>query len=388
MNKVIIFLFAVIFPQLIFAQSIATDSKGKDVFNFYKTNTLSLPISSSNSSLKIGYSFGFGKREDTSGKQFYVQQYSHRQIKADSVLTDTVINNFNLRYKRPGTPTFVEVFDSSNFTVAKSWSLNISINASNLGKNLSQIFKSHPSFGASIGISNNIDVFNNWDQIQTLVLRQRPYIQAFTFNINRDNTFLYDTLLKTQSRKTPFTYAFQYEGTYFPWYGLAMSFSASYQLGWNLDDLKKYQTNEPFYLDQNVISLGELVGKLGDLNNKNIVRFRISLPLFTDPLKSHSVTTSESFIQKITDLCIVPYYTFYGQTNTKFNRQFGVFIDLLGKRFSFRNGSVISAGGLGVDWINSKDKWSKANVFASGTIDIVSLIQHGKGSKQTQKTAR
>ena len=49
------------------SQTIASDSKGKDIFNFYKSKAFSLPVTAATSSFKTNYTLK-GRDSNTFGK--------------------------------------------------------------------------------------------------------------------------------------------------------------------------------------------------------------------------------------------------------------------------------------------------------------------------------
>lgn len=335
-----------------YSQAIATDSRGKDVFNFYTTKAFTLPITTANTSIKLGYNvpIGFFDKKEKHGTQYHVKS-----------------------------------FQPQNFTVATSQSLNVLLSVSDLSKNLATISTFHPSYGISIGYSQNIDLFNNWNQIRTLKNTIDNILCSYSITgyINTSNLLVYDTVSQTPTRRKPVTAGATAEFTYFNKYArfICASLSVNYENGWNVADLKNYQKNKPTYSNSNVISLGDYVGKIGDLQNANSFRFRFAIPIFIDGFKSKEATEADNFLNKITHISIIPYYSVYGAVNSRFNKVIGTFINLLGEKFGY-NSKIVPGGGIGIDWIKSPKGWTSPNIFISGTFSFDSFFKHedpGKG---------
>ncbi|RYZ84821.1 MAG: hypothetical protein EOP04_17235 [Proteobacteria bacterium] len=350
------------------AQTIASDSRGKEVFNFYKSKSLTIPVSVSTSSIKMNYTFKVGE-----GTQFYVNRFQldNGNWQEDSIAVDTPYNHI----------------DSLRFTLAKSTGINISVGAGNLVNNLVKVSTFHPTYTASVGIGRNIDVFNNWNLIETL--RYPFFTWNLNFNFDKNNVLIYDTLIKGAFRKRPWSESISAEGTlYFPsnFFSnhnhrmIALSGSIRYEFGNNIDKLKSYQENKPSYSNAEVISLGDVVGKLGDLADKELVRGRISLPFFPGALKI--LKSKAGTYQDSLQFCIIPYYSFYGPVNTQVSHLVGVYVNVnQGDNLFARNSTITSGFGIGVDWNVTANGFKSGSVFVAGSLDIHKLFAHRKPKK-------
>ncbi len=338
----------------LFAQQVAVDSKGKDIFDFYKAKSLSIPISNSNNSFQVTGTANIGR-----GIQYFVSA-----IPNDSIHISTV----------NGKQIYPHI-DSLKFTVSKSNAVNWTIGVSNLGKNLARISTFHPTYIIGIGYANTLDAFNNWSNIETL---SNKLLHPSTFNVNIyakfDNVIIYDTLVKDQSRKHPITAGALIGYTVFPSKWIAFSASLNYERNWNTSNLKTFQKNNPYYTNTDIISLGDFVGRLGDLKKQNFFRERLSIPIFFPPFH---IFHSEQVLPPV----IIPYYCNFGNANTQFSHQVGLFFSILSKSHHENNSTISPGAGVGVDWIKSSNGWSSANIFVAGSVDIFTFFAHTKGKK-------
>lgn len=356
--KLLLLFFLSSFTSLIStAQVIGSDSRGKDVYSFYKSKSLSLPISAATATAKINYTKLLGK-----GTQYFV-----------------------------GTPAIVYAGgsyshnDSLRLTMAKSTGLNFSFTAGNLLSNLAKVSTFHPTYTLGLGIGRNIDAFNNWSNIRSL---KYPF---YTWNINffgsLDNVVLYDTIAKAQSRKKPFSKGVTAEGTlYLPqlsdnWL-FSISGSITYENGSNISSLKNFQANSPTYSNSSIIALGDYVGKLGDLRNQNSFRFRASLPIFPSSMKLFRNSTSGRYRDSL-QLCLIPYYSTYGAVNNKFNQLVGFYVNATqGQNLFTKNSTIVSGLGIGVDWTVNSDGLSNTGIFVAGSLDIHAIFDHERPKSQ------
>src|ERR1051326_3161977 len=98
-------------PNIVFCQQVGTDSKGKDIFDFYKTKSISIPISSANGSFKLN-----GTSQVGPGTQYFTSSNEPDSIHG-------VTDSSGFYYSR---------LDSTKFTIAKSYGINWAIEVSNL----------------------------------------------------------------------------------------------------------------------------------------------------------------------------------------------------------------------------------------------------------------
>lgn len=330
-----------------------TDSKGKDIFTVYQTKSLSFPISPAATEFKATLTTRL-----TEGIQYYLPSGPN-----DFLVEDTSNGGFKYRTQ-----------DSSKFTVAKSWGAIMSLKTGGITNVLSNSSAFNPTYGLALGISNNIDVFNNWDNIRRL---NQLFIRTFSLTafVNRDNVKIYDTLKRAGSRQRPVSAGLTFDHTVFSkkllpgkWI-LAISFSATAEYGWNTADLVKYQDNKPIYTDPNAVSLGDVAGRIGNLDRQNNFRFRLSVPVFVPAIDLPVIDTA-------LQLTVIPYYASFGKADASFSRQTGVFLNISPGRFYTRDAKLVSGVGIGIDWIRTKEKWSGRNVYVAGTLNIQELFPH------------
>jgi hypothetical protein len=343
------------------AQVIGSDSRGKEVYNFYKSEALSLPISVATSSAKVNYTLLVGE-----GTQYY-------------------IGNDSIHYD-PTTKAYSHA-DSLRLTMAKSTGVNFSLGVGNILSNLSKVSTFHPTYTTSVGIGRNVDAFNNWDSIRTL---RYPF---YTWNLNvygsLNNVVIYDINTNTQERRKPLSEGVVAEGTVYlpkctktwqyPWL-VSVSGSFTYERGNNIESLKNFQENKPVYINAQVISLGDYVGKIGDLKNEHLVRGRVSFPLFPSAIK---VFKRASGPEGDLQLCFIPYYSFYGEVSSPFKHLVGLYVNASqGKKLFAKNSTIVSGFGVGIDWDASSSGLSKGSVFVAGSLDIHALFAHTKPAAQ------
>lgn len=354
------------------AQTIGTDSRGKEIFNFYKTKSLSIPITASTSSAKINYTFKVGK-----GTQYYVSRFND---KSGSNIVDSSLVKW-LEEKKS-----YSSYDSLRFTMAKSTGLNLSLGIGNILSNLTKASTFHPNYTLSVGIGRNIDIFNNWDNIKTL---RFPF---YTWNVNAygslDNLIIYDTTSITQERRHPISKGIIAEGTLFlPKINnlgirlIAISSSINYEKGNNISSLKNFQKNSPTYSNAEVISLSDYIGKLGDLKDEDRIRGRLSIPIFPKAIKFSKNESTGKFTNSL-QLSIIPYYTIYGIRNSQYKHLAGIYLNASqGQNLFTRNSTIVSGFGIGSDWAISHG-FSDNSIFVAGSLDLHSLFAHKKPNRQ------
>ncbi|WDF79344.1 hypothetical protein PQ469_04920 [Mucilaginibacter sp. KACC 22773] len=334
-------------------QSIGTDSRGKDIFDYYQTKSLSIPVSTSSGSFKLT-----GTSQLGNGTQYFVSPTPNDKIKLIG----------------KGDTAHYSIEDKAKLTYATSLGLIWSLSVDNIKSDLSKVSTFHPTYGVSVGIGHNVDIFNNWENVKSL----SNYFIPVPWNVNvygkLDNTLIYDKEAAISSRQKPVTLGFLGEVSFFPANAIVVSGSVNIERGNNISTLKNYQANTPFYSNKDIISLGDYVGKLGDLKKINNYRYRVSVAFITDTL--HFITTLQP--------CFIPYYNYYGQFNGKSNNMFGVFFSLLGKAFYGQNNTnIVSGAGVGIDWTHNS-VWSHS-IFVAGSVNLSSIFVH-KAAIDAQKT--
>lgn len=370
--KLLVSVLFALFVENTFAQTMGSDREGKSISEFQKSETFSLPVSSADNSAKINYTFKLPNSTQYYGRHSTIPSYN-RLLAAnnESVTYDNTLD-------ANGKPIGYTANDSSRFTIAKSWGINASFKISNLLSNLAKIATFHPKYSLSLGIGRNIDEFNNWENIR--LLRNPFYNWNLTFGLEMDAVKLYDTILKTPSTyKHPISKSATLNGTcYFPRISQSMLLGISavltYTIGNNISDLKKYQDNKALYIDNNITTLGDYIGRIGDFKNQNSFRSAFSINIFPKSL---------NFKNDTVQLCIMPYTSLYGAVNTHFTKLVGVYVNASQGKSLFANGSTIKPGiGFGVDWVVAPGGIGDVNIFVGGSLDIHSFFPHKKPAAQ------
>jgi hypothetical protein len=343
------------------AQSIGTDSRGKDIFDFYKASSMTFPISSANTSFKFNVSTPIFK-----SKQLFIGKKGDTLPYVRDVLKERIGSLTRLGQRNPPAGAIEPAYrlsdaDSARLTYQQSYGLNMAFEASNVKTDITHLATFHPSYSLSVGISQNIDLFNNWDQIDKLGYFS-PHPWSITAYGKLDNVMLYDTLSKGQNRHKPMSYGLTGEIAIMPYNYWFLSVSANYERGNNLTDLVAYQANTPTYTDPQVIALGDVTGKLGAVQKKDLYRLRLSSPIILPAIETFTALQP----------CIIPYYIYYGAFSGKSNHMFGLYANLLGERVHGKhNASIVSGAGVGIDWTKNS-VWSH-KIFVSGSLDLYKI---------------
>lgn len=362
MKRVLIFLAIICFCNIgLYSQTIGTDSEGKSVYEFQKSETFTIPLSSADNSLMINYSKKLGK-----GRQYYGDRSTNAEL------------NSIYEKSRPAAISFIQgtsrysADDSTRLTMAKSYAVNISLKAANLLSNYAKISTFHPVYSLGVGFGHNIDVFNNWKNIQ--LLKYPFYNWNVSLGLNVSEVKIYDTLTKTLSPyRRKWTQSINANGSlYFPSNNrnsmFAFSTVLSYERSNNIEDLKKVQERKDLYIDDNITSQGDYIGRLGDFARQNRVRGSFSVNFFPNSL---------DFSKDTIQLCIIGFVSVFGPTNSHLNKLFGLYINASQGKSLFSNNSTIAPGlGAGVNWVGNSHGLSQISIFIRGSLDIQTFFSH------------
>lgn len=346
------------------SQTMGTDSEGKSVYEFQKSETFNLPISSADNSAKINFAKKIG-----GGTQYYGRRSVIKKINDSLKLLQSIP-----AIKFDTITKIYSSVDSTRLTMAKSWGLNASFKVSNLLTNLAKVETFKPKYSVALGVGRNIDVLNNWGNISVL---KNPFTNwNITLGLEKDEILIYDTLLKTASNnKNLWTKSIIANGSiYFPKLFsktlVGISSVVSFAFGNNIADLKKYQENKEVYIDNNITSLGDYIGRIGDLRGQNSFRSSISLNIFPNSL---------DFKNDTIQLCIIPYASLFGATNTTLKKLVGFYVNVSQGKSIFSQNSVIKPGiGLGVDWLVGPNGLGNVSIFVGGSLDLHTFFPHSK----------
>jgi hypothetical protein len=328
--------FSLLFPFSGHGQKIMQDSRGKDIFEYYKGGALQATLVPTQTSLELSY---------------------------NQVL---------------GNPFFYYINgDTTQKTIGASRSISFSGKIAGSGTNQGKPFNAtnglvRPSYRLEVGYQRNLNIFYHLKHIPS----GRPFTYMAGGNIYGEyqNINFYDTKAQIQSNKRPFIFGAHGHVTIFharsvdqsalssvSW---AISFSGDLSQNYNQDGLIPYQERKSdTYIDPNVISVGDVIGNIGTFDRALSYRFRAAIPIFINEYVN-----------------VTPYGSLYGygQSNASF---------LPGLAFNFLSGSPLKensslAQGFGValDWPRSSGVWKPAVVSLYGTfkLDLLKKALIGK----------
>jgi len=185
--------------------------------------------------------------------------------------------------------------------------------------------------------------------------------KGYTFSIGAnlfasvDNVKLYNTDISAIEKKYPASFGVEINYTqFFPANWIVLSFTGTLSNGWNDNDLLNYKDiSSNSVLDGNIVAFKEFDGKYGKLETgKNKARISISAPI--------------SFWH----LNPIPYAVWASTSNNKPTGFLGIYTNILSKRVDFHAFKLPSTFGIGVDKVWQGNRWSKANVFVRGNINL------------------
>lgn len=337
----------------LWGQSFGVDSRNKDVFNFYKTSSFSIPVSSVKGSIKFNATFKSGK----------TTQYFIDKDGGDGIFKDLTSKQYR-------------VSDSLNkLTMVGSHGFNVAVELGQIKANLAKFATFHPTIGVTFGYGKNLDLVNNWDNFNKLRIFS-PFLWSVSVNLKRENSQVYDTVNKTAEWRFPVAAGILTESAFFPFNWMIVSSSLSYEYGSNVGDMKDFQTYPPLYSDASIVAVGDLSGKIGRVERLHNIRARLSFPLFLWPTER----------SRTTQPCIIPYFALYGSVGRQFTQMYGVFASMLGDKFAGKkNGALVAGAGIGADWYHNRDGWSDIAVTISGSLDLHKVIQAVTSGKQAKK---
>lgn len=311
MKIVSILLPAFLFTYIVsYAQVVSQDSRGKDVLEVYKAETFTGSFTPGQLSLSLGYSFILGKPIP------YITSAGNTTITASHALS------LNAKITGAGTESG-KPFDLKQQLV-------------------------RPTYKLEVGYHRTIDKFNDISNIPLFT-----YSAGIIGFGERSKLNIYDTASKETTVHIPVLLGGRAYLNLFHKSGyFAISVSHEFATAYNKDILKSYQQRENTYIDDNIVSQGDLFGFMGKYQKETSHRSRISLPVFINKY-----------------LNINPYYNWYGYVDKTTKKNIGF-------AFNFFNGSPrekdsrIGKGfGIGTDWVHDGKSWSSPKYFIFGVID-------------------
>jgi hypothetical protein len=319
MKKITVLLLAVFCSQYLFAQDIATDSKGKAVFSYYGTKK---------------YRFDFSSKD-------FSATFATNPIKTQY---------FNLLQNQGGKRVIVGAGDTSK-NVGKSSFFFLQpaiLNASDM-VSISDMKNFRPGGKLKIGYQRNVDtIYDNYKGA------------TYGFGVNVfgavDNLKLYNTDSNKVEKRYPYSMGIEGNFTFFPWKlsrRVVLALTGNYTRGWDDNALLNYKDISSATITSAVVAFDKFDGKYGKLNTEvNKLRLTLSIPVTFWHLNPIPYA-----------VCLI--------TNTNQPAYFlGVYTNLLAKKINYRGFKSPSSFGIGVDWSQISGKWSTPNVFIRGSISF------------------
>lgn len=179
-----------------------------------------------------------------------------------------------------------------------------------------------------------------------------------------DRFKLYDSDIDQVDRKSPYELSLVGNLTkYYSNYSWAISITGVYNfITYNRNELLNFKDVTDIIQNNNIVAFDSFDGKYGVLdNNLNGARMSFAFPIFF-----------KNRVWKYFPYLIpTPYYSLRLTKDIKPNHNLGFSFNFSGSQpFKDNKFNVPSSFGFGIDWSNSNNKWSKANIFLSGSITI------------------
>ncbi|RFS21897.1 hypothetical protein DVR12_14695 [Chitinophaga silvatica] len=344
------------------AQTIASDSQGKDIFTFRQTGKRSATVKSASKALELNY-----EQRIFSPIQYFVPRMQDTvsfkagkfKLIGDSIISiedkDDSLNN------------------SRHFTVSEGQSISITGNIGNVASNLLDISSSDLSWGVGLGYGKNIDAFNNMANIFSL---KGKTLQSWHVGAHYERQPI--TLLDTANAKS-YKQGLYQVGINVEWniyfkprpklfWGVVLTGALDY--GKSAKNLGDYELYESKLITESLISITGKTGKLGTPENVATLRGSIAFPMMPRPVEIKYKKVTQTTLQ----LTYVPYYVIEKTMNGKTENRIGGYLNVAeGQDIFANNSSIISGLGIGSDYaIGAK----KLQVFVSGTINITKMLYH------------
>lgn len=294
------------------------DSRGKDVFEFYKGGSLQATLVPTQVSMQLNYNLVLG-----SPYYFYVEG------------------------------------DTARKTVGASTSLSFVGKVTGGGANKGKPYDVinglvRPSYRAEIGLQRNLNTFYNIK----LIPRGNNFTHAggMSVYLEYQNVNFYDTLSQIIDNKRPIIYGLHgHINLFHTKSGLfAISLSGDIYKSYNQDALTPFQERtQSTYIDPNVVSVGDVFGNIGAFDRVTAYRLRASLPIFVNEWIS-----------------LTPYTSMYGYIDDEPKNLTGMALNLFNGSPAELKGSIVQGFGIGVDWLRDNNEWSSANVSLYGSLNL------------------
>jgi hypothetical protein len=309
------------------AQALIQDSRGKEVFEYYRSENFQASFAPTQLSLQANYNFVLGN------------------------------------------PYYFYVGDTTRKTVGKANALSVTFKVAGSGKDEGKLFSvrdglTRPTYKLELGWQRTLNTFYNIKLVpQTFV-----YSAGISGFAERNDLVFYDTLSRKRSSETPvFLGVHGHYTLYETKYGRFV-FSVSGDLGktYNQDNLTPFQERSTTgYIGPDVVSVGEVGGQIGAFQKETRYRIRLSIPVF------------------VTDwLNITPYTSVFGYTGSRAKHLPGLAISFFNGAPFVNKSSLAQGFGLGFDCLNDKNGWSKVRVSLFGTLKVDKMVKAMTGKPE------
>ncbi|WP_116769153.1 hypothetical protein [Maribacter litoralis] len=301
---------------------------------------------------------------------FYTEKA--KQFKAETkVSKKTTEVNFQLNsllnfkdpikyYKRKGKDTIYTVKTSFG------WLLKLGMTSSD---NFTQKIK-NPGFNIELGILKGLDSINRNE------LRTWGYSWGLSTKLQYDNKkVLYDISNQSISYEYPYTFSVN---SHFEFYlanidaiGIGLTFG--YVNSTNYSSLKSFQNIPIEFIDNNIASIGDEVGKIGSLKRTNNLYISFAFPVFPfEKPNSKSKELSRNILERI---ALTPYLHYLFLDSNTLNP--GISVSLVNHALNNSSFEPLFDSGfsIGIDWIRNDGDWSTPIFFLGGTLSIDGIIE-------------
>ncbi|MFB6453987.1 hypothetical protein ACE38W_01855 [Chitinophaga sp. Hz27] len=351
------------------AQTIATDSKGKDVFNFRKTGQLSLPLNYADKSMKLSYEAPAPWRR--LGTQYYVEHPKTDSVfKAGGRALDST-RSLNHLTKNPTDTTNWLSTDSAFLTIAEGTSIAISGTLNDFPSNIFDAGKADLGYTLDLGVGWNIDAFNNMANISSVdgnIGLLHTFYAGVYYSHQRTN--IIDTVRQTSSKKPLGKIGAKGEASIFfrptsrLFWGATVISSIEY--GKSAEDLDDYQLLDSTLVTGKVINSKDL-GKIEYPAKLTTWRTSIAFPIMPAAVPFWYGTTTLQFT-------CVPYYVFERQFSDKSIHKIGAYINMAeGENIFEKNSAIVAGFGVGSDYTLNDGTF---RLFISGSFNLARMLRY------------
>ncbi|WP_400078774.1 hypothetical protein [Winogradskyella sp. R77965] len=303
---------------------------------------------------------------------FYTEKA--KQFKAETKVSKktTEVNfqlNSLLKLKKP-IKYYKKVGDNKIYTVKTSFGWSLKLGMTNTD-NITDKIK-NPGLNIELGVLKGLDSINRNE------LRTWGYSWGVSSKLQYDNKkVLYNTIDQSISNEYPYTFSIN---SHFEFYlanfdAIAVGVTFGYINSTNYSSLKSFQELPIEFMDENIASLGDEIGKIGSLKRTNNLYFSFAFPIFPFEQvesKSRAKSLSKSVLEKV---ALTPYVHYSFLDSNILNP--GISLSLVNHALNNSSFEPLFDSGfsIGIDWIRDSDDWSKPIFFLGGTLSIDGIIK-------------